>query len=128
MTSSRVTRGRRTQKAVAAWLRANGWPRAEAVEASVNGRDILHVPGHAIEVKARRDFRPAEWLKQARSNAGKDIPCVIVRLDGQGEDAGEYLVFRRLADDEISINSTSNLEGAGRKHPAKGKRDPAPSA
>jgi hypothetical protein len=27
---------------------------------------------------------------------------VVLRLNGQGEDAGEYLVIRRLEDDELN--------------------------
>jgi hypothetical protein len=103
MTDARVARGRRTQVVIAKWLAERGWPHAVSTFGSEPGRDIKHVDGHAIEVKARRDFRPLEWLRQAKANAGEDIPCVIVRMDGQGEaSVGDYLVIRRLADDELS--------------------------
>jgi len=63
----------------------------------------LFTPGHAIEVKARRDFQPMKWLRQAKDNAKPgEIPCVVMRCDGQGEDAENYIVFRRLADDELN--------------------------
>jgi len=103
MPNARVRRARRTEANVARWLRAHGWPRASRVPAALPGRDVVGVPGHAIEVKARSDFRPIEWLEQARGYArGSERPCVIIRSNGQGEDAGEYLVLRRLADDELS--------------------------
>lgn len=104
MTNSRVTRGRRTQKLVADWLRAHGWPRAKEVWGSEPGRDIRYVRGHAIEVKARSNFDPQAWWRQAKKNAKKgERPCVIVRMNGQGEGAvDDYLVFRRLADDELA--------------------------
>jgi hypothetical protein len=102
MANARVRRGRKTAKIVAEYLRGIGWPKAFAVEGFTPGRDILHVPGHAIEVKARSEFDPRTWWRQAKDNAGNDRPCVIVRMNGQGEDASEYLVFRILRDDELS--------------------------
>jgi len=101
---SRVDRGRRTQNVVVvAWLRAHGWPQAKGTPASLPGKDVEDVPGHAIEVKARGRFNPQEWMRQAMRNAKPgEAPCVIVRMVGQGEDADNYLVFRRLADDELN--------------------------
>lgn len=104
MANARVIRGRRTQAVVAAWLREHGWLKAESVWGSAPGKDILNTPGHAIEVKARRDFDPSKWLRQSARNAAEDErPCVIVRMDGQGESPESYLVFRRLADDELNL-------------------------
>lgn len=103
MANARVIRGRRTQTVVAAWLRAHGWPRAKSVWGSAPGKDILYTPGHAVEVKARFDFDPMAWLRQSAKNAKfGEVPCVIVRMRGQGENADDYLVFRRLADDELN--------------------------
>lgn len=102
MSNARVARGRRTNVVVAAWLAKHGWPRAKATFGSEPGRDVKNIDGHAVEVKARRDFRPLEWLRQAQAYAGDDIPCVVMRCDGQGEKSiGDYLVIRRLADDEL---------------------------
>ena len=105
MANARVRRGRRTQNVcVPCWLRDHGWHDAIGVAASLPGKDILNTPGHAIEVKARFDFNPQAWLRQATRNAKPDErPCVIVRMAGQGEDASEYLIFRRLADDELAM-------------------------
>lgn len=105
MANARVNRGRRTQNVVVIeWLRSHGWPDAEGTFGSEPGKDVKKgVPGHAIEVKARSDFEPKSWLKQAKANASPgERPCVIVRMNGQGEDADDYLVFRRLADDELN--------------------------
>jgi len=104
MPNARVTRGRRTQNVVVVkWLRTHGWPRAKGTPASLPGKDVTGVPPHAIEVKARFAFDPQAWLRQAARNAGEgEIPCVIVRMRGQGEDANNYLVFRRLVDDELN--------------------------
>jgi hypothetical protein len=102
--TARHDRGRRTNRVVAAWLAEHGWPGAKATYGSEPGKDIKEgVPGHSIEVKARADFNPKAWLRQAqKSAAAGERPCAIVRMNGQGEDAGEYLVFRRLEDDELN--------------------------
>ncbi len=47
---------------------------------------------------ARADFQPLAWIKQAASNANGKIPMVIMRCNGQGEDAGEYLAFVKVKD------------------------------
>jgi hypothetical protein len=39
------------------------------------------------------------WLRQASKRAdGKELPFVVCRMNGQGEDASEYLAFMRFAD------------------------------
>lgn len=104
MANSRVSRGRRTQVVVAAWLRGHGWSRASSPWGSKPGKDILDTPCHSIEVKARSDFKPESWWRQAKKNSKPgERPCVIVRMNGQGEESvDDYLVFRRLSDDELS--------------------------
>jgi hypothetical protein len=106
MANARVARGRRTNVIVAKWLTEHGWPEALATFGSEPGKDVKHVPGYSIEVKARTRFNPLEWLKQAKSYAAEDDrPCVILRCNGQGEAAGDYLVIRRLEDDELNRSS-----------------------
>ncbi len=83
--TSRKRRGRDTERALAAWLRDNGFPYAEPVGAGTPGRDITGLPGLAIEAKARRGFSPLAWVRQARRNAGPDLPIVVLRPDGMGE-------------------------------------------
>jgi hypothetical protein len=100
MTRPRTTRGRQTEAAVALYYRDRGFPHAERIPASLPGRDITGMPGLAPEVKARRDFNPLAWIRQARKNASGDVPYVILRCDGQGpEHVGEWLVIRTLEDD-----------------------------
>lgn len=100
MAKPRTARGRESEAVSAAYYRKNGFPHADRVPASLPGRDITGMPGLAPEVKARRDFNPLAWIRQARKNAGQDVPYVILRCDGQGpEHVGEWLVIRRLEDD-----------------------------
>lgn len=77
-------RGADTQRTVAEAMRGDGWPYAEAVGAGAQGRDITGTPGLAIEVKARTAFEPMAALRQARANAGGDLPIVVIRCNGQG--------------------------------------------
>lgn len=104
MATARQSRGRRTNVVVAGYLREHGWPDAQPTFGSEPGVDIKNIRGYALEVKARRDFNPLAWLRQAKANADPDdIPCVIVRCDGQGEQSvSEYLVIRMLKDDKLS--------------------------
>jgi len=98
MATARVRRGRKTQAIVAARLQ-DLFPGCEPVPASLPGRDILGTPGVAIEVKARRDLVLPGWLRQAAKNAGTDLPVLIHRPDGFGEQSvGDWPVTMRLAD------------------------------
>ena len=100
MTSaSRKARGSQTQNAAANWFRTNGWPYAEPVGAGRPGRDITGTPGLACEVKARRDLRPSEWVRQATNGAGGDLPFVVHRPDGMGPASiADWPVTLRLED------------------------------
>lgn len=94
----RVRRGAETQRAVAAYLAANGWPYATDAGAGRAGSDILNVPGLAIEVKARRDLNLLEWLRQASTGEGA-LPLVAHRPDGMGTaSVPDWPVTLRLAD------------------------------
>jgi hypothetical protein len=96
MTRHRKDRGLRTERVVAAYL--SQWWRSAGVGRGA-GKDITNVP-FDIEVKARSAFQPLEWLRQASKRAAisKEIPIVCCRMNGQGEDASEYLAFMRFAD------------------------------
>ena len=102
MATARQRRGRRTNVVVAEWLAKHGHPAAEPTVGAETGPDVQNVPGHRIEVKARANFDPLKWLRQAARHHGPGTPCVIIRCNGQGESAGEYLVIRRLDDDELN--------------------------
>ena len=91
MANHRKTRGYKTQRNVADFLFDNGWLHAEAIGAGEQGDDIKGVP-FAIEVKARSDFQPLSWLKQIRkrSTGIRPLQMVVMRFNGQGDDASEY--------------------------------------
>ena len=96
MTRHRKDRGLRTERVVAAYL--SQWWRSASVGRGA-GKDILNVP-FDIEIKARTAFQPLEWLRQAtkRASASNELPFVVCRMNGQGEDASEYLAFMRFGD------------------------------
>jgi hypothetical protein len=96
MTRNRKDRGLRTERVVAAYL--SQWWRSACVGRGA-GKDILNVP-FDVEIKARTAFQPLEWLRQAtkRASASNELPFVVCRMNGQGEDASEYLAFMRFGD------------------------------
>jgi hypothetical protein len=97
MTNHRKHRGYRTQKVIAEYLK-QWWAYADTAGAGRQGEDILNIPTLSIEVKARSDFQPLAWIKQAASNSNGKLPIVIMRCNGQGEDVGQYLAFMRVDD------------------------------
>lgn len=81
----RKHRGYQSQKLVAQYLAANGFPYAESAGAGRSGTDVTGVVGVDIEVKARRGFPISEAMKQQRNRAKNGvIPVAILRLDGSG--------------------------------------------
>lgn len=93
----RKRRGAETQRAVAEFLAGHGWPHATDAGAGRAGSDILGVPGLAIEVKARRDLSPVEWVRQAAT--GQGLPLCVFRPDGMGTaTVGAWPVLMRLSD------------------------------
>jgi hypothetical protein len=97
MANHRKHRGYRTQKVIAEYLK-QWWAYADTAGAGRQGEDILNIPTVSIEVKARSDFQPLAWIKQAEANSNHKLPLVIMRCNGQGEDVGEYLAFARVKD------------------------------
>lgn len=99
--STAKQRGAEAQRQVAAYLARNGWPYATDVGAGRNGSDILGVPGLEIEVKARRNFDPMAWVRQAGKQATvhDGLPAVVLRPYGMGEKSvGDFPVIMRFAD------------------------------
>jgi hypothetical protein len=95
--TTRKSRGAQTQRLIAAHLQTNGWPHATDAGAGRPGSDILGTPGLAIEVKARRDFSPLAWIRQAGQQPG--LPLVIHRPDGMGPaTVGDWPVTLKLND------------------------------
>jgi len=95
MTQHRKHRGFRTERVVAEYL-STWWQGACVGRGS--GKDIVNVP-FDVEVKARAGFQPLAYIKQlkARTSISGELGFGVIRLNGQGEDAGEYCVIR-LAD------------------------------
>ena len=92
----RKHRGYRTQKVVAEFLQ-KWFPYADSAGAGRQGSDITGVP-FDIEVKARSAFQPKEWLDQTRKRSDGKLSVVVMRFNGQGEDAGEYGAMLRFSD------------------------------
>jgi hypothetical protein len=108
-----VSRGRRTQVLVADWFKKAGvFPDASSNPASLSGKDILDTPGYACEVKARREFSPKEWAKQATKNAADgELPFVVMRPDGLGEESvAQFLAFMTLDRFTWMVNRIQALE------------------
>lgn len=100
--NSRKARGMKTQALIAErWKEAELFPWATDAGAGRPGRDILNTPGIAPEIKARDSVSLLAALKQAQTNADNDIPVVIWRHNGQGEQRiGEWTVTMFLEDFE----------------------------
>jgi hypothetical protein len=92
----RKNRGFRTERVTAQYLQ-QWWPNATVGRG--NGKDIVGIPMD-VEVKARTAFQPLEWLRQGRKRTEKsgELSLVVCRMNGQGEDAAEYLAFMKFSD------------------------------
>lgn len=100
-TQNRKHRGLRTQLVVANYLTTHGWPYAQSTGAGRSGSDITGVPGLFVEVKARANFDPMAWLKQANASAtlAGGLPLVTFRPNGMGETTiASWPCIVRLAD------------------------------
>lgn len=87
MTSqSRKHRGYKSQRDVAEYLAANGFPYAVSTGAGRPGTDVTGVIGHDVEVKARRGFNAAAAMKQQAARVAEGVlSWAVLRQDGQGE-------------------------------------------
>ena len=86
MSQARKHRGYRSQKVVAQYLAANGFPYAESTGAGRQGSDITGTVGIDWEVKARTNFSPGETMRQLKDRANVlDLRVAVLRLNGQGE-------------------------------------------
>ena len=96
MTRSRKDRGFRTERVVVSYLQT--WWRSASVGRGA-GKDVHNVP-FDIEIKARTEFSPLAWIKQVEKRAAvpDELPIVVCRMNGQGEDASQYLAFMRFSD------------------------------
>jgi hypothetical protein len=99
MSQSRKYRGYDTERLVSTYLR-KWWPFALPTGAGRSGSDVTGVPYIDLEVKARADFSPKQWIDQVskRTAATGDLPVVVCRLNGQRAEVGNYLAFLRFSD------------------------------
>ena len=98
---SRKHRGYRTQRVVAQYL-THWWEHAESAGAGRQGKDVTGVP-FDLEIKARTAFSPKAWLDQVRQRSVVgELPIVVMRFNGQGEDASTYGAMLRF-DDLVSL-------------------------
>ena len=98
MNQHRKHRGMRTQRLVADHLATRGWPYAESAGAGRSGADVTGTPDIAVEVKARTGFDPLAWIRQAEAASDGRLPFVVVRCNGQGEQAADYPALIRFGD------------------------------
>jgi hypothetical protein len=96
MSQSRKHRGFRTERVVAEYLRR--WWEGASVGRG-NGRDILNVP-FDCEVKARTGLDIKGTLRQIEDRTAKSglLGFACFRLNGQGEQASDYVAMLRLSD------------------------------
>jgi len=98
---SRKHRGYRTQRVVAQYL-TQWWEHAESAGAGRQGKDVTGVP-FDLEIKARTAFQPKAWLDQVRQRSViGEMAIVVMRFNGQGENAEEYGAMLRF-DDLVSL-------------------------
>jgi hypothetical protein len=96
MSQSRKHRGFRTERVVADYLRC--WWEG-AVVGRGSGRDILNVP-FDCEVKARTGLDVVGTLRQIETRTAESglLGFACFRLNGQGEQASDYVAMLRLGD------------------------------
>ena len=92
--TSRKHRGYKTQRNVALYLK-RWFPYAQSNGAGAQGTDVLNTP-FDIEVKARDRVGLKELLAQMEARLQKKPYIGILRLNGMGDDASQYIVVTRL--------------------------------
>lgn len=99
MSQHRKHRGYATQRMVASYLQAHGWPYAHAIGAGEAGDDVQGTLDIAVEVKARRGFDPLAAIRQMQARRTTALPFAVLRMDGTGETTiDDWPVVIRLAD------------------------------
>lgn len=96
MTQARKRRGLESQNRLAEYLAANGWPYAQSAGAGRPGTDVTGTPGLSWECKARADFNPVGWLRQAEKSPG--LPVAVYRPNGVGPHPEKFIAMIRLSD------------------------------
>lgn len=116
----RNQRGRETELiAHRRWKKV--FPKCQVVNSSAPGPDLIKTDPFIVEIKARSQFNPSTWFRQAKKNAekakgaGKKIPLVVMRPNGTGpESVDDWLVFLRQGDFlELVKSGLGGIEGEG---------------
>lgn len=94
MSRHRKDRGLRTERVIVEYL--SQWWSGLAVGRGA-GKDIVNFPMD-VEIKARADFSPQEYLRQSKKRGAisGEPSFVICRMNGQGETPESYLAFTDL--------------------------------
>ena len=93
---SRKHRGYKTQRNVADFLQ-RWFKNATSAGAGSQGSDVIHVP-FDVEIKARDRPSITEAFNQLKAR-NQDLPgLVIFRMNGQGDNAADYLAIMTLGD------------------------------
>lgn len=114
---SRKVRGRRTEHVVATYFK-QFWEAARAVNSGASGSDVLGTP-FDIEVKARAAFSPKAWIDQQKKRDEGKLKFVVMRCNGQGENAEDYVFIARLGDmmplleDKVPSEDIARCKGCG---------------
>ena len=115
--NARKLRGRRTEHVVTEYFRQR-WGSATAVNSGASGSDVLGTP-FDIEVKARAAFQPKAWIDQIKKRDEGKLKFVVLRCNGQGENAEDYVFIARLGDmmplleDKVPSESIARCKGCG---------------
>ena len=114
---SRKVRGRRTEHVVAEYF-SRIWGNARVVNSGASGSDVLGTP-FDIEVKARKAFNPLEFIRQIKNRNDGRLAFAVMRCNGQGEDAADYVFIARLGDimpllqDKVPSEDVQRCKGCG---------------
>jgi hypothetical protein len=105
-----VSRGRKSQQIAAEYLQ-DIFPEAVGIAASLQGRDILNTEDWAFEMKATKDFKPTEFLRQAEKNGDGDWSVALYRPRGYGpEKAGLWVGMMSFDTLKALISHVRQLE------------------
>ena len=116
-TNSRRLRGRRTEHVVTEYFR-RVWGNASVVNTGNSGSDVIGTP-FDIEVKARAAFSPKAWIDQQKKRDDGKLKFIVMRCNGQGENADDYVFIARLGDmmplleDKVPSESITRCKGCG---------------
>lgn len=108
-------RGLRLQNALARYL-TTWWPSAESAGAGRPGSDVLGTPGLVWENKTAKQFRPLEFVRQARAHTARIVPNPSQPRYNQGVwdvDSIPVVVYWPEGVGEASVDATLSILPTG---------------